>query len=920
LNNPSDPNDKGKQLPPGDPAAPNSPTSPAGNTDNDPLKANRLLSPTNPSASETSKGDKWKTGKDSSSPPHALTRLISDDNTEKDSGTFDLSGEFVAPVPQPTPVLGDYQLLEKIGAGGMGEVYRAEHKMMHRQVALKILPKSLSANQNLVDRFYAEIRAVARLMHPNIVTAFDAGQAEGIHYLVMELIDGDVLSRRVAENGPLSANEAVEILRQAATALDYAHRLGITHRDIKPSNMMMNRQGVLKILDFGLAQIGEAVEAAQSHQKLIGTIEFMSPEQISRPDTVDHRSDLYSLGASLFYLLTGKMMFSGEPMQIAQAHLRQKPPTLYEMRSDIDLRLDAVFQKLVAKNPDERLRSGRELLETLERLNLITWNGSTQAAAAKVLLPNLANDNLTNPGTSITRMTKATGAFAIDLGMAYSSVAVYDRHEGPRVVPLPGGSELLRNMIWNHENQIYIGAEAVARRQAAPEKIFHGLQRWLGLPQLDRPFGGRIVPPEVPVAVILRHLADAATMIQQASTHAVITIPSCYDQLRRYSVINACRIAGIQVLQLLDRPLAAALAWLDLSTRLGGNQRRRDAEENWMIIHAGASGIEVALVAVHGLEIKHLATAGDWLRGTHRWQHLIAEHLCGQFMNRYGRDIRHDLSSATRLQRTVELSLDRLAEASKVDIRFESQQQSIQCTLTRKELMAIAEEPCMMLQQYMESVMRQAGVDPFDIDQVLWMGSLAKIEEIRHLVDRFLAHSPPSVLQSKTDLAIGAAIQSQHMMPTIESPTGLPKAISAATYDLGLLAKDSSAGKMVPKIFVPRGSQLPFNIQRNMRPPPNADLPPYVQIIEGTSLGDSTWHKLGSIHLKTAFPGRPMQDPCQLRLKVDDSGLWSGTVGWPNGQQMVNIPVTSEAPMTNDQVDRWKSWLETLMLCSASKT
>ncbi len=849
----------------------------------------------------------------------AVTRILKQQDTPHDDTDFSLSGEFI-PTPvvssnAPQPLLGDYKLIEKIGAGGMGEVFRAEHQMMHRQVALKILPKSLSSNQSLVDRFYAEVRAVAKLMHPNIVTAFDAGQQTGIHFLVMELIDGDVLSRKVSEQGPLSAIEAVEVLRQAATALDYAHRLGIIHRDIKPSNMMLNRQGVLKILDFGLAQIGEAVESKTTQSRLIGTIEFMSPEQISRPDSVDHRSDLYSLGATLFYLLTGKMMFSGDAMQVALAQVRQQPPALYEVRPDIDLRLDAIFQKLIAKNPDDRLRSGRELLENLERLNLVSWNSSPQAAVAKALLPRLTPESATNPGTVITRMSKATGAFAIDLGMLYSSVAIYDKGEGPKIVTLPSGTDKLRNMIWSHENQIFLGADAVARRQLAPDKVYHGLQRWLGLNLLDRPFCGRFVPPEVPVAVILKYLMDAASIVQTAATHAVVTVPACYDQLRRHSVLNACRIAGVEVLQLLDRPLAAAIAWLDVNSRLS-TDRPREAEQNWLMIHAGGSGLEVSIVSVRGLEIRCLATAGDWLRGIYRWQHLLAEHLCSLFQKKHGYDIRQDLIGATRLQRTVELSLDRLCETNKVDIRFEFQKQAIQCTLTRRDLLSIAEEPCLMLRQYVEAVLKQSGIDPFDIDQVLWMGGLARIDELRQTVERLLGHSPTSCLQAQSDLAIGAAIQSQHMMPTIQAPAGLPKVIPASTYDLGLLVRDPNAARMIPKVLAPKSSPLPFQIQRNLKPPPNADLPPTVQVIEGTNQGDSTWHRLGQVDLKSVFPNRPPRDPCQLRIQIDESGLWSGNVTWTEGQQSVPIPVTSESPMTPEQIERWKSWLETTLLCN----
>jgi len=274
------------------------------------------------------------------------------------------------------PILGEYLIEQKIGAGGMGQVFRARHRTMDREVAIKILPRALSEDVIAIDRFYSEVRATARLMHPNIVTAFDAGCHRSgtapVHYLVMELILGEVLSDRIARTGPLNANEVVEILKQSASALEYAHMQGIVHRDIKPSNMMLTPNGVLKILDFGLAVLRDRMEhSGKTETQLVGTVEFMSPEQINAPESVDHRTDLYSLGATIFTLLTGRPMFHGETVQTALAQINRKPPALYEVRSDVDIRLDSVFQALVAKNPDDRCQSATELLAKLIKLNLI---------------------------------------------------------------------------------------------------------------------------------------------------------------------------------------------------------------------------------------------------------------------------------------------------------------------------------------------------------------------------------------------------------------------------------------------------------------------------------------------------------------------------------------------------------------------
>lgn len=284
-------------------------------------------------------------------------------------------------------ILGGYTILDKIGAGGMGQVFKAVHRRMERTVAIKILPSAMVKDAAAVARFQREVVAAAKLNHSNIVTAFDADEAHGTHFLVMEYVEGKDLSALVKQNGPFPIDKAVNYILQAARGLEFAHSEGVVHRDIKPSNLLLDKKGMVKILDMGLARIEESADGAAQAEltgtgAIMGTVDFMAPEQALSTKNADARADIYSLGCSLYYLLAGKATYDGETLMGKMlAHREQPIPSLREAQPDVPEEVEAVFKKMVAKKIEERYQTMSEVVADLEKCSGHASSLSFQNAA-----------------------------------------------------------------------------------------------------------------------------------------------------------------------------------------------------------------------------------------------------------------------------------------------------------------------------------------------------------------------------------------------------------------------------------------------------------------------------------------------------------------------------------------------------------
>ncbi len=275
--------------------------------------------------------------------------------------------------------LGDYTIVGQIGVGGMGTVYEAHHERMARAVAIKVLRSELAFQPQTRARFLREIRAAASLSHPNIVTAYDSREENGMAYLVTELVDGTNLGSLVKQRGPLPHSEAIEYVVQAANGLQYAHDHGVIHRDIKPQNLMLTMDQSIstpeprprvKILDFGLAQLRCPDDSElTSASTIMGTPAYMAPEQAMRPNEVDHRADIYSLGCTLYYLLTARPAYAGDTViETTMAHVNQPIPELVDVSPNVAAIMKPVLEKMMAKDPAARFQSMTDVIAALSQI------------------------------------------------------------------------------------------------------------------------------------------------------------------------------------------------------------------------------------------------------------------------------------------------------------------------------------------------------------------------------------------------------------------------------------------------------------------------------------------------------------------------------------------------------------------------
>ncbi len=419
-----------------------------------------------------------------------------------------------------------YEIIEKIGAGGMADVYKAKCHRLDRYVAIKILKQEFSNDKGFIEKFRGEAQSAAALSHPNIVSVYDVGDDNGLYYIVMELVEGITLKKFIERKGRLAIKEAVGIAIQIAQGLEAAHNNHIIHRDIKPQNIMISREGKVKVADFGIAK---AVSANTYTQGAIGSVHYLSPEQ-ARGNYCDEKSDIYSLGVTLYEMLSGTLPFAGDnTVSVALLHLQSEPRPVRELVPAVQYSLDRIVQKCMQKRPENRYLSASELILDLKR-SITNPEGDFVKLPENGYVPD-------NP----TKMFTDSEVEEIRTTAAKSPVTHYDSHQHNKKQVLKEEEEELDSINSGWEKVIIIGSIIIAlaltgviitlaARFFGIDELFNQKPTPSPTPTISVTKAPSATPTPVPVAttrmpkVLGLTFADAESLLHQKSTEFVVIL------------------------------------------------------------------------------------------------------------------------------------------------------------------------------------------------------------------------------------------------------------------------------------------------------------------------------------------------------------------------------------------------------------
>lgn len=820
-------------------------------------------------------------------------------------------------------VLAKNALLEKIGEGGMGKVYKAQHQTMKRIVAVKVLNEEATRDEYTTRRFQREVQAAAQLIHPNIVAAFDASEEYGRHFLVMEYVDGVDLQTFVEENGPLSCEKAVDVIIQAAKGLQYAHNKSIVHRDIKPGNLLLCQDGTVKILDMGLARFhgtgeldhGSDDDSLTSDNQIVGTVDFMAPEQANDSKRVNHLCDIYSLGCTFYFLLTGTPpYFRSTLLNTLVAHRADPIPSVREKLPDLPVEVDRVIRKMLQKDPADRIQSMNAVIDKLKVLydddGFDLFDDSEEANDDTMGLDSAELDdsrNLTvvmDRGSDIPVRHMAEKAVGIDLGTTFSAVAYLDDTGRPQTLVNAEGDKVTPSVVLFDGDDVIVGKEAVKALSTDMESIAECAKRDLGQMAFHKSFHGKQYPPQVILAYILKKLREDAEAQIGKIERAVITVPAYFDEVRRKATQEAGYLAGIDVLDIINEPTSAAIAYGFQQHFTDGRSPDGRPCRYLLVYDLGGGTFDVTVMEIGSGDYIALATDGDVQLGGRDWDQRLVDFAADRFFDEHGMDPRSEPNSLGRLLRECEDAKRTLSARSKATISVDFGGHSSRIPITREFFEQITNDLLGRTEFTTRQTLKAANLEWSDVDRILLVGGSTRMPAVSNMLEQVSGIQPERSISPDEAVAYGAAIRAGMKLAKEQGKRTNFKIKNVNSHSLGLVGHNLQTNRKQTAFLIRRNTHLPVTVEKVFRTRSDGQESILVQIVEGESENPEECSQVGKCVVRNLPPNLPAKTPVRVRFHYAEDGRLSVRVQIQDLE--LKQEISRENSLTDVQLESWK--------------
>ena len=632
-------------------------------------------------------------------------------------------------------------------------------------------------------------------------------------------------------------------------------------------------------------------------------------EQLENAEKSDSRSDIYSLGATLFFLLTGRTPYTGEFIDIVYGHRHGAIPDLMKIRDDVDLSFANIFQRMMAKSPEQRYAS---LDEVIDELTEYADKSTTPQWLAEFSQQSTDDHGSTMTGGSTS--TSHSEVLGIDLGMFYAAAAK-STPEGETGILAAGAMDqpLLRLAVASDGKNYKYGRDAMELRPDFPEKVVHCLPLYIGKDVVDRQICDRPNPPEVLIAMLLKQIQKNAWRSDSAPSAVAITVPASYDQLHRRAIMQAGKMAGINSIRLIDRSVAATQSLLihgDEEIESDDSIVVEEAIEQ-TILFVGLSGnsSEIALLKRDGSRLQQLSTSGHWHCGTLRWLHTLVELAAETFLKTFKLDLRKSLKSAAQLQISCERAMNSMLLLPHVNISINHNGKIISVPVHRAKWLERCGGMVDDLRQQIKVACERASVEISSIDSCVVFGPMLQNAEVK---EKLLVDLPDDIkIQAvdRSDTARGAASCIAGELPGREKAAHPPSICTSQS--IGIVIEDARGRRRILPI-IPRGTALPARTNRKLSVGANRETMT-LSLVESSGVAGDDWQSLGRYVFDIPKDDSVAKKRTRMiSFQIDRSGLLTvrtQTPGATGSKRLANLPKPN---LDSDAANEWETWLNTV--------